>query len=67
MIDVVNHYAERRKYWVSVRLQPSVGGGLREVGDEVELWAGNVRRNIPELENEIADLLIEIRKYLDRG
>jgi hypothetical protein len=38
----------------------------RVIKGGVEKWAGNVRRFIPELEEEIIDLLGEIKKYLDR-
>jgi hypothetical protein len=62
---VVNHYAARRESWESIRYQSSPGGGINERQAEVETWSGNLRRNIPELETEIEDLLAHIRKYLD--
>ena len=65
LVDVVNHYAERRDRWESVRYQPSPGGGLGDIEAKVQAWALNIREKIPELETEIADLLGEIRKYVD--
>jgi hypothetical protein len=65
MIGVVSHYAARRESWESIRYQSSPGGGINERQAEVETWSDNLRRNIPELETEIEDLLAHIRKYLD--
>jgi hypothetical protein len=65
MIGVVSHYAARRKSWESIRYQSSPGGGINERQAEVETWSDNLRRNIPELETEIEDLLAHMRKYLD--
>jgi hypothetical protein len=65
MIGVVSHYAARRESWESIRYQSSPGGGINERQAEVETWSDNLRRNIPELEIEIEDLLAHIRKYLD--
>jgi hypothetical protein len=65
MVDIVNYYAARRESWESIRYQPSPGGGLNELKAEVENWAARIRRNVPELEVEIKDLLVEIRNYLN--
>jgi hypothetical protein len=64
MVDVVNYYSERREFFENVRYQPNVIG-VNEVRGEAETWAGNVRRNIPDLEKEIAELLADIGKHLD--
>jgi hypothetical protein len=66
IIDVVNHYAKRRELFETVRYQPSAAGGPDQVKEEVETWAKNVREHIPKLQKKIADLLAEIRNYLDR-
>jgi hypothetical protein len=65
MVDVVNHYAAQRDSWESIRYQPSPGGGINERRAEVETWAERIRRNVPELESEIIDLLADIGKYLE--
>jgi hypothetical protein len=57
MIGVVSHYAARRESWESIGYQSSPGGGINERQAEVETWSDNLRRNIPELETEIEDLL----------
>jgi hypothetical protein len=64
IVDVVNHYSERRAFWESVRYQENVMG-INEIKGEAQTWAERIRRNVPELQNEITDLLVEIRKYLD--
>jgi len=63
--DVANHYAKRRELFEAVRYQPSAAGGSDQVKEEVETWAKNVREHIPKLQKKIADLLAEIRNYLD--
>jgi hypothetical protein len=67
LVDVVNHYTEKQEEWTRISHQSNIpGGGILELKGGVEKWAGNVRRFIPELEEEIIDLLGEIKKYLDR-
>jgi hypothetical protein len=67
LVDVVNHYTEKQEEWTRISHQSNIpGGGILELKGGVEKWAGNIRRYIPDLENEIIDLLAEIRKYLDR-
>jgi hypothetical protein len=63
IVDVVNHYSERREFWANLSHQTD-SIGISEAKGEVEGWADNVRGNIPELETEIGDPLADIRKYL---
>jgi hypothetical protein len=67
IVDIVNHYAKRREFFEDIRshTNPNQLGRAVEVKGELEKWAKNIRRYIPELQAEIADLLVEIRKYLD--
>jgi hypothetical protein len=68
IVDIVNHYAKRREFFEDIRSRanPNQLGRAVEVKGELERWAKNIRQHIPELQTEIADLLVEIRKYLDR-
>jgi hypothetical protein len=63
VVDVIGHYAERRDYWERIRYQQEFRD--REVAkEEIENWAERIRNSIPDLEKEISDLLVDIRKYL---
>jgi len=63
VVDVISHYAERRDYWERIRYQQEFSD--REVAKkEIENWAERIRNSIPDLEKEISDLLVGIRKYL---
>jgi hypothetical protein len=63
VVDVISHYAERRDYWERIRYQQEFSD--REVAkEEIENWAERIRNSIPDLEKEISDLLVDIRKYL---
>ena len=63
VVDVISHYAERRDYWERIRYQQEFCD--REVAKkEIENWAERIRNSIPDLEKEISDLLVNIRKYL---
>jgi hypothetical protein len=53
----------RHPYWERIRYQQEFSD--REVGkEEIENWAERIRTSIPDLEKEISDLLVDIRKYL---
>jgi len=65
IMDVVNYYAARRDSFESIRTQPSPAGGNLELQGNLETWAEKIRRNVPELDKEIQELLAEIRIYLD--
>lgn len=63
VVDVIGHYAERRDYWERIRYQEEFRD--REVAkEEIENWAERIRNSIPDLEQEISGLLVDIRKYL---
>jgi hypothetical protein len=62
VVDVISHYAERRDYWERIRYQQE----FRDRGSErrIENWAERIRNSLPDLEKDISDLLVDIRKYL---
>ena len=63
VVDVIGHYAERRDHWERTRYQEEFRD--REVAkEEIENWAERIRNSIPDLEQEISGLLVDIRKYL---
>jgi len=63
VVDVIGHYAERRDYWERTRYQEEFRD--REVAkEEIENWAERIRNSIPDLEQEISGLLVDIRKCL---
>jgi hypothetical protein len=64
IVDVVNHYTERREFWARLRHQQGKNEETREAKAEVESWISNINRSVPKLDTKIIELLVDIEKYL---
>ena len=64
VVDTVNHDEERRAAWEKISTTTDLIG-INEIKGEAERWAQKIRKRIPELQAEIADLLAGIRKYVE--
>lgn len=64
VVDTVNHYEERRAAWEKISSTKDVIG-INESRAEAEKWAQKIQKRIPELQAEMAELIADIRKYLE--
>jgi hypothetical protein len=64
VVDTVNHYEERRAAWEKINTTPDKIG-INEIRAEAEGWAQKIQRRVPDLQAEIADLILNMRKYIE--